>query len=104
MKILLTNLIGYTYVYQQSKHSLYILVLATSSLRYLLLSHLDDMFQPLHWAIFRSTIVQNMLESTTGRNAHYGMYSELQVKLTSLHIKLILKFIRRDIVAKIYKI
>ena len=31
-----------------------------------------------------------MLESTTGRNAYYGMYSELQVKLTSLHIKLIL--------------
>jgi len=33
-----------------------------------------------------------MLGSTTGRNAYYGMYSELQVKLTSLHIKLILKF------------
>jgi len=31
-----------------------------------------------------------MLESTTGRNAYYGMYSELQVKLSSLHIKLIL--------------
>ena len=42
------------------------------------------MFQPLHWAIFRSTIVQNVLESTTGRNAYYGMYSELHVKLTSL--------------------
>ena len=41
-----------------------------------------------------------MLESTTGRNAYYGMYSELQVKLTSLHIKLILKFIRRDLVVK----
>jgi len=48
------------------------------------------MFQPLHWAIFRSTIVQIMVESTTGRNAYYGMYSELQEKLTSLHIKLIL--------------
>ena len=43
-----------------------------------------------------------MLESTTDRNAYCGMYSELQVKLTSLHIKLILKFIKRDLV-KIYK-
>ena len=33
-----------------------------------------------------------MLESTTGRNTYYGMYSELQVKLTGLHIKLILNF------------
>ena len=77
------------------------MVLAISSLRYLLLSHLDDMFQPFHWAIFRSTIVQSMLESTTGRIAYYGMYSELQVKLTSLHTKLILKFIKRDLVVKI---
>ena len=46
--------ISYTYVYKQSKHSCIFLVLAISSLRYLLLSHLDDMFQPLHWAIFRS--------------------------------------------------
>ena len=73
-------------MYINSQNQLYILVLAISSLRYLLLSYLEDMFQPLHWAIFRSTIVQNMLESTTGRNACYGMYSELQVKLTSLHI------------------
>ena len=51
------------------------------------------MFQPFHWAIFRSTIVQSMLKSTTGRNSYYGMYSELQVKLTSLNIKLILKFV-----------
>ena len=86
---------------QTVETQLYILVLAISSLCYLLSSHLDDMFRPLHWAIFRSTIVQNMLESTTGSNAYYGMYIELQVKLTSLHIKLILKFIKRDLIVKI---
>ena len=70
LSVLVTNVLRHTYqlylCIQTVKTQLYILVLAISSPRYLLLSHLDDMFQPLHWAIFRSTILQNMLESTTG--------------------------------------
>jgi len=67
---LLVLLISYTYVYKQSKTQLYILVLANSSFRYLLLFHFDDIFQPVHLGHLPVYNCTNMLESTTVRNAY----------------------------------